>query len=145
MTDRRVQSPARASPATAESVATTRAGDMTAPLVLVVDDHAVNRALLTTILGYKGYRLIEASDGAQALVLALKERPDVIITDVLMPTMDGYEFVRQLRAVPVLAATTVVFCTAHYHGPEAQRLAASCGVEFVMTKPIDPQAVLTTV
>src|SRR5947207_15590084 len=96
--------------------------------VLIVDDRAINREFLSTLLAYQGHRLLEASDGAQALALARIEHPDVVITDILMPTMDGYQFVRQLRATPALANIAVIFYTAHYHGQEPEKLAADCRV-----------------
>ena len=65
--------------------------------ILVVDDLATNREVLVTLLGYKGHRLIEAADGAEGLAAARAERPDLVITDVLMPVMDGYELVRELQ------------------------------------------------
>ena len=71
--------------------------------------------------------------------------PHAGIADILMPTMDGYEFVRHLRADPAIAATPVIFYTAHYHEPEARKLAAACGVSFVLTKPSEPDVVLETV
>ena len=73
------------------------------------------------------------------------ERPDLVIADILMPTMDGYEFVRQLRADPAVAATPVIFLTAHYHEREAQSLARACGVSRVLIKPCEPEVVLGTV
>jgi diguanylate cyclase (GGDEF)-like protein/PAS domain S-box-containing protein len=113
--------------------------------ILVVDDRAPNREFLVTLLGYHGHRMLEASDGAQALAIATEERPQVVITDILMPTMDGYEFVRRLREDRALAQTAVVFYTAHYRGPEAEKLARDCGVSFVLSKPCEPDVVLATV
>jgi len=113
--------------------------------ILIVDDHAVNREFLVTLLGYHRHRLLEASDGAQALAMARVEHPDLVISDILMPTMDGFEFVRRLRMDPALEATPVVFYTAHYHNEEAQRLARDCGVSYVLTKPSEPELVLQTV
>ncbi len=81
-----------------------------AATILVVDDHAPTRQFLMTLLGYKGHRLLEASDGVEALAIARAESPDLILSDVLMPTMDGYEFVRQLRNDPSISRTKVVFC-----------------------------------
>ena len=66
--------------------------------ILIVDDKPVNRQFLATLLGYRGHCLLEAEDGAEALERARAELPDLIITDLLMPTMDGYELIRQLRA-----------------------------------------------
>jgi CheY-like chemotaxis protein len=63
--------------------------------ILVVDDRPDDRQLLVTLIGYYGHRMIEAIDGAEALQLARAEHPDLIISDILMPTMDGYEFVRR--------------------------------------------------
>ena len=91
--------------------------------ILVVDDHAPSRAFLVNLLTYKGHHLLEAADGAEALARVRVERPDLVISDILMPTMDGYEFVRQLRAEPELSLTNVVFWTATYHVREARALA----------------------
>ena len=113
--------------------------------VLVVDDHPSNRDLVTTLLGYAGHSFIEASDGAEALALARSERPDLVICDILMPGMDGYAFVRQLRADPDIAGTHVVFYTATFMEAEARALARSCGVSLVLTKPSEPQEILETV
>src|SRR5262245_1514822 len=97
--------------------------------ILIVDDHPTNRAFLVTLLGYAGHRLLEAADGAEALEAVCATRPDLVITDVLMLTMDGYEFVRRLRADPAIARTQVIFYTATYLEREAQALARDCGVE----------------
>lgn len=113
--------------------------------ILVVDDRATNRAFLVTLLGYQGHRLLEAGDGAEALDLVRAERPDLVITDILMPTMDGYEFVRRLRADSQVAGTAVMFYTAHYHSPKAKDLAKRCGVSYILPKPCEPELVLRTV
>src|SRR5689334_24827555 len=76
------------------------AGRMNMATILIVDDYDINRELLVTLLGYRSHRLLEATDGLEALTLSRSERPDLAIADILMPTMDGYEFVRQLRADP---------------------------------------------
>ena len=113
--------------------------------ILIVDDRPTNRQFLLTLLGYTGHRLLEAADGAEALDLARAERPDLVITDILMPTMDGYEFVQQLRADPHIASTQVIFYTATYSTPEAQLLAKACGVDTVLRKPSDPEEILAAV
>ena len=82
--------------------------------ILVVDDRPLNREVLTTLLGYAGHRLLEAGDAVEGLALTRAEHPDLVIADILMPTMDGYEFVRQVRADPAIAQTPIVFYTAHY-------------------------------
>src|SRR5206468_1919113 len=113
--------------------------------ILVVDDDASARDLIATVLGYAGHRVREAADGAEALTLAQSEPPELIIADLLMPTMDGFEFVRQLRELPTLAATPVVFYTATYLESEARNLARSCGVTHIITKPAEPQQILDVV
>jgi signal transduction histidine kinase/CheY-like chemotaxis protein len=113
--------------------------------ILVVDDIAVNRDFLKTILGYADHCVIEASDGAEGLERTRAARPDLVIADILMPTMDGFEFVRRLRAEPAIANTPVIFYTAAYHEHEARKLAGECGVSQIITKPCEPQVILNTV
>src|SRR4051812_46732146 len=113
--------------------------------ILVVDDRRSNRDYLVTLLGYAGHTLLEAGDGARAFEMVRAERPDLVITDILMPTMDGFEFVNLLRRDAELAATNVIFHTATYSEPQAQALAHSCGVRTVLPKPSEPAAVLEAV
>src|SRR2546421_3252123 len=113
--------------------------------ILIVDDRPTNRQFLLTLLGYGGHRLLEAANGAEAIESVRAERPDLVITDILMPTMDGYEFVRHLRADPGLASLPVIFYTATYSEPQAKALADSCGVRIVLPKPCDPERILAAV
>ncbi|HVW00123.1 MAG TPA: response regulator [Planctomycetaceae bacterium] len=113
--------------------------------ILIVDDDATNRQLLLTLLGYGGHRLIESANGADALKAAHEHSPDLIITDVLMPGMDGYEVVRQLRQDPALRDTAIIFYTAHYNDREARELASACGVKHFLSKPAEPELILSTV
>ncbi|MES2570508.1 MAG: ATP-binding protein [Verrucomicrobiota bacterium] len=113
--------------------------------ILIVDDYPANRSFLVTLLGYGGHELIEAGDGREALEKVWAESPALVVTDVLMPTMDGFEFVRQLRSEPRIAATPVIFCTACYLEREARNLAAACGVTHVIPKPSEPELVLRVV
>jgi diguanylate cyclase (GGDEF)-like protein/PAS domain S-box-containing protein len=113
--------------------------------ILIVDDRPSNRAYLLALLGFTEHRLLEAEDGAAALQLVRAERPDLIITDILMPTMDGYEFVQRLRADRALAATRVIFYSAVYAERETVAMARSCGVQTVLSKPSDPQDIMDAV
>jgi putative nucleotidyltransferase with HDIG domain len=113
--------------------------------ILVVDDRPTNRELLVTLLGYAGHRLLEAAEGEEGLVIARAERPDLIITDIVMPTMDGYEFAHQVRADPTIARTQIIFYTSSYIVDETRRLAEACGVSIVISKPVEPQMLLDTV
>lgn len=113
--------------------------------ILIVDDVAANRTLVATLVGYRGHQALEAADGAEALALVRAERPALVISDILMPTMDGFEFVRRLRADPELAATEVIFYSAHYRERETQNLARACGVSRVLIKPCEPEDVLRAI
>ncbi len=115
------------------------------PTILVVDDRALNRELIVSLLGYENHRVIEAADGAEGLQKTRVERPDLIITDIVMPTMDGFEFVQKLRADPSLTHIPVIFYTATYIEREARSLARACNVHYVITKPSDPQKILDAV
>ena len=113
--------------------------------ILIVDDHSSNRELIKTVLSCRAYRVLEAADGSEGLATARIEHPDLVITDILMPTMDGFEFVRQLRADASLAQTRVIFYTATYLESEARQLAKACGVSHLILKPAEPKEILNTV
>jgi diguanylate cyclase (GGDEF)-like protein/PAS domain S-box-containing protein len=113
--------------------------------ILIVDDNATNRKLVVTILGHAGYATLEAVDGVDALTMARAEQPDLVISDILMPSMDGFEFVRRLRADSKVAHTPVIFHTAHYHEREALNLARSCQVARVVVKPSVAAEILNAV
>ena len=92
--------------------------------ILVLDDRAENhRQLMTAVLGSR-YTVIEAETGHGAR-LVLADPPDLVIADVLMPEMDGYEFVRELRRQPSNEHTRVMFCTATYGEDEIRALATA--------------------
>jgi diguanylate cyclase (GGDEF)-like protein/PAS domain S-box-containing protein len=113
--------------------------------VLIVDDDATNRELLVTLARFGGHEPLEAADGQEALECVRVHRPQLVISDILMPTMDGYEFVRRLRSDPELSGTKVVFYTASYHEKEALRLAASGHVVRVLIKPCEPEVILQAI
>ena len=113
--------------------------------VLVVDDRTSNRAIVKALLDYKGYEILEAATGEEALAKTRAERPDLVIADIVMPRMDGYEFVRQLRADARIAETPVIFHTANFIDPEARELARACGVEQLVAKPAEPEEIWAAV
>jgi CheY-like chemotaxis protein len=113
--------------------------------ILIVDDRPTDRELLVTLLGYAGHRMLEAADGVMALAVMRAERPDLIIADIIMPAMDGYELARQVRSDPAIGPTQIIFYTASYDVAEAHRLAEACGVTFFLPKPSEPQKILDTV
>jgi diguanylate cyclase (GGDEF)-like protein/PAS domain S-box-containing protein len=113
--------------------------------ILVVDDRAVNRRFLATLLSYAGHQVTDAADGNEALARLREDRHDLVITDILMPNMDGIEFTRQIRADAATAHIPVIFYTATYREAEAKKLAAQFGVQAVLNKPAEPQRILDTV
>ena len=113
--------------------------------ILVAEDDPEARELLVLLLGNGDYNVIEASDGLEALELIRAEQPDLLITDIVMPRMDGYELVRQLREDAATSNTTVIFCSASYHEREVRAMARALGVVTTLPKPYDVGTVQTTV
>ncbi|CDG82029.1 EAL domain-containing protein [Janthinobacterium agaricidamnosum] len=113
--------------------------------ILIVDDHVLNREFLMALLGYGGHRLLEASNGAEGLEIMRGECPDLVISDILMPNMDGYEFVTRIHQNPATADVPIIFYTATYREQEALALAEACGVRWVLPKPSDPEVIIRTV
>lgn len=109
--------------------------------ILVVEDHPAERELLWQILKDEGFEVLVAGNGLEGLEAARRGDPDVIITDILMPTMDGYEFVHNLRKEARFAHTPVVFCTAVYEEDEVRQLAESCKVSHFIVKPFGMKSV----
>lgn len=114
-------------------------------LILIVDDRAINRQFLSTLLGYAGHTPLEAEDGEAALIVAHQQRPDLVISDILMPNMDGMQLARHLHDDPQLSNVPIIFYTATYRLRDAHNLAAICGVAKVLAKPSEPQIILDAV
>jgi len=102
--------------------------------ILVVDDEASLRELVRVVLG-GSYRFVEAEDGEQALELARRDRPDLIVLDVMLPRLNGLEVLAELRRDAELSTIPVVIVTAWSH---AQSLAVSSGADHFVSKPFDP-------
>jgi len=112
--------------------------------ILVVDDEAPIVELVRFTLEDADVRVVEASDGAEALVLARRIKPDLILLDVHMPRLDGLEVCRQLRREPALARTPIVMLTAA--GQRADRAnGLGAGADEYLTKPFSPLALLALV
>jgi CheY-like chemotaxis protein len=107
---------------------------MSAPRILVADDDAWILRMVTTVLEKRGYAVDTAADGEEALKKAITTRPDLVITDVMMPRMDGWTLVKQLRARPEFAFVPVIFLTAL--GSDDDRIKGfRLGADDYMPKP----------
>ena len=110
--------------------------------VLVVDDKEQNLYYLRALLEANGYEVSPARHGAEALVLARQSAPDVVISDLLMPVMDGYTLLRHWKADTRLKAIPFIVYTATYTEPEDERLALSLGADAFILKPTEPDEFL---
>ena len=105
--------------------------------VLVVDDQEQSLYLLKTMLGGNGYQVLEATNGAEALALARTNRPDVIISDILMPVMDGFSLCLEWKKDARLKDIPFVFYTATYTDPKDEEFALSLGAARFIVKPVE--------
>jgi DNA-binding response OmpR family regulator len=101
----------------------------------VVDDERDNRELLEIILRWEGFVVITAATGAQALAIVAEQTPDLVLLDIMMPGMTGYEVVATMRENVVTRSTPVIVLTA-LEDPNARRLALSAGADDFLAKPI---------
>jgi response regulator RpfG family c-di-GMP phosphodiesterase len=111
-----------------------------AATVLIADDRAEDRSLLKLVLQRMGHRVLEAANGEQALKLARDERPDLVLSDILMPHMDGFELCRALQEDTNMRDIPFVFVTATYAEQRYQKLASDVGATRVLLKPFRAQA-----
>src|SRR5580704_3265250 len=103
--------------------------------ILVVEDDEANQEIVTRILRREGYEVIQANDGVAGVALALTENPDLILMDLSLPELDGWEATRQIRANPVTAAIPIMALTAHAFAEEVKE-ALQAGCNQYETKPI---------
>ncbi|NLD57095.1 MAG: response regulator, partial [Methanomicrobiales archaeon] len=110
--------------------------------VLIADDRAANLYLLESILKGNGYEVTQAKNGAEALALAQDDPPDLIITDILMPVMDGFDLCRRLKADDRLKGIPFLFYTATFTDPRDEQLAKDLGADRFMVKPLKPEVLV---
>ena len=110
---------------------------MAGALILVVDDFEDNREMYTQFLRFNGYRVAESADGADALTKAAALHPDLIVMDLSLPGLDGWEATRRLKEDPVTSAIPVVALTGHALAGHEER-ARTSGCDSFVTKPCIP-------
>jgi two-component system cell cycle response regulator DivK len=112
--------------------------------ILVVEDQEDNRTILRDILNNVGFEVLEAVTGEEGVRMAEAHQPDLILMDIQLPVLDGYEATRRikaqagLRAIPIIAVTSYALS-----GDEAKAMAAGC--DSYITKPFSPKALLATI
>ncbi len=106
------------------------------PKILVVEDNQDNREMVVKVLKFNGYQVVEAVDGEEAIEKAKAEDPDLILLDIFLPKMDGYEATRRLKGDTSLRNIPIIALTAHaMKGSMEEALAAGC--DGYISKPID--------
>ena len=112
--------------------------------ILVVEDTEDNRRIVRDLLTSVGYELIEAADGAEGVAAAEREKPDLILMDIQLPVVDGYEATRRIRAIPALAQVPIIAVTSYaLSGDEAKARAAGC--DGYVAKPFSPRQLLANI
>ncbi len=111
---------------------------MTARVILVVEDNENNRYLTTFLLERAGHKVVHACSGAEALGVALRERPHLILMDIQLPEMNGYQVTAQLQAHPELATIPIVGVSSYATASDRARALAS-GLVGYIEKPIEPE------
>src|SRR3954469_15382587 len=119
---------------------------MSAPAktVLLVEDNEDNLVIYSTILRYSGYTVLEARDGQAGIDTAQREHPAIILMDVSIPLIDGWEATRRLKADPATAGIPIIALTAHALASDQQK-AVDAGCDGYIPKPAEPRVVLAAV
>jgi two-component system cell cycle response regulator DivK len=104
--------------------------------ILIVEDNPLHMKLMEMTLRDKNYTLVKASDGEEAVEVALRERPDLILMDIRLPKMDGFEATRKLREHPSFSGTPIIALTAHAMAEDRESVIQS-GCDIYLAKPID--------
>jgi len=112
--------------------------------VLVIEDQEDNRRIVRDLLTASGYELIEATTGEEGLELAERERPDLILMDIQLPGLDGYEVTRLIKANPELHRIPIIAVTSYALSGDDQK-AAAAGCDGYVTKPFSPRVLLAKI
>ena len=112
--------------------------------ILIVEDQDDNRKILRDLLGAAGFEVMEAVNGAEGVAATKRERPDLVLMDIQMPEMDGYEATRRIKGDPETAMIPVLVVTSYALSGDEER-ARAAGCDAYVTKPFSPRALLATV
>lgn len=112
--------------------------------LLLVEDNEDNRIIYSTVLRHVGYEVVEAYDGVEAIALARSLHPDLILMDISIPEMDGWEATRRLRLDPDTRSIPIIALTAHALADDRER-ATAVGFTAYLAKPVEPRAVVAEV
>lgn len=107
-----------------------------AKTILIVEDNPKNRLLITDILKYYGYEVLEAEDGAEGLRMAGDHHPDLILLDMQMPRMDGYAFLKKIKEMPELNKIKIIAVTSYAMVGDREKI-IQAGADDYFSKPID--------
>src|SRR6185369_8636997 len=113
--------------------------------ILIVEDDANSRTYLERALNSQGYSVESAANGVAGLEQANRSRPDLIISDILMPDMDGFELCRRVKTDEQLLGIPFVFYTATYVEPKDEKLAMALGASRFLIKPMEPEDFFRTI
>ena len=112
--------------------------------ILVVEDQEDDRQIIRDMLAGTGYAITEAEDGEQALAAVAKERPDLILKEIQLPSMDGYEAMRRIRTDPALLSIPIIAVTSYAPNEEEQK-ARAAGCDDFVPKPYSPRQLLAKI
>ena len=117
---------------------------MSSKTILVVEDNPDNREIMSVVLRHRGYEVMEAEDAETALALVGRQKPDLVLMDISLPRMDGFEATARLRALPHTAHVPVIAVSAHAFLQE-RRKAREMGFDSYLTKPVAPSRIVEEV
>lgn len=112
--------------------------------ILVVEDHEDNRRILRDLLSSAGYEMLVAETGLDGVAMAGQHRPDLILMDIQLPEIDGYEATRRIKADPALSSIPIIAVTSYALSGD-DRIALEAGCSAYVTKPFSPRQLLAKI
>ena len=112
--------------------------------ILIIEDTEDNRTILRDLFESVGYTVLEATNGEEGIASAERERPDIILMDIQLPVLDGYEATRRIKAIPALSGIPIIAVTSHALSDD-ERKARAAGCDDYVAKPFSPRAMLAKV